>query len=146
MKTINLNIKISDIQLPEVDAKLKGYEVSKRYIGMAFFIFQQQPDARGIAQGMQLSDQRKVYIILDALEKCKDIVELEDDRFEFLEKTFSKVKWVGGTKIIVRLADRIEEAKEKEKAKKEAKEKKEEPEKEKKDPEKPKIKNKESVK
>ncbi len=117
MKTINLNIKIDDLIFgsgieEEKLSKLKGFELAKKYIELAFTIYQSQPDGRGIPKGMSISDQRKTYKIIGTLEKSKDKLELEDDRFEFLYRIFNEVKWVGGTKIVVRIADRMEEAKE----------------------------------
>ena len=132
MKAIDLNIKISDLQLGPEEKKLKGFEMTKRYFELAFGLYQAQPDARGQPRGLPVADQRKIYKIIDALENAKDKVELEDDWFDFLYQVFNEVKWVGGTKIIVRIADRLDEAKLRE----------EEPEK----PKKPKLKNVESAK
>lgn len=103
MKKIDLNIKKDDF-LPKADfEKKKGFEISKLYITMAFQLYQNQE------RGLAMEDQRRMYKISDALDEMKDgILELEDDRYEFLKKVFSETKWIGGTKIVVRIADRID--------------------------------------
>ncbi len=114
MKTVDLNIKISDLKLGGEEAKLKGFEMTKRYLDLAFGLYQSQPDMRGQPKGLAMAEQRKIYKILDVLDKAKDKLELEDDWFDFLYKVFNEVKWVGGTKIVVRIADKLDEAKLKE--------------------------------
>jgi len=111
MKTLNLNIKTSDLKLSPEEAKLSPSDLTKRFIDIAFGMYQSQPDPRGQPRGMQVAEQRRVYKILDALEKAKDKVELEDDWFDLLYEVFNAVKWIGGTKVVVRIADRLEEAK-----------------------------------
>jgi len=112
MRKINLNIKIDDLK-PEKDFKdKKGYEVAETFILNAFNYLQRVPkDPRNPSSaGLTVSEQRKVYKVMDAVEKTKDgIVELDDDLHEFLKKTFNETKWVGGTKIVVRVADAIDE-------------------------------------
>lgn len=107
MKKIDLNIKKDDF-LPKEDFKnKKGSEISKDYILMAFQLYQQQE------RGLAMEEQRKIYKLLDELDNMKNgVLELEDDRHGFLKKVFNEVKWVGGTKIVVRIADKLEEAKE----------------------------------
>lgn len=118
MKKIDLNIKVDDLVLDEQLKEKESWEVSKEYIILAFNIYQQQPDMRGQPKGMKVEDQRKVYKIFDELEKIKEgILELEDDRFKFLKKVFNDVNWIGGTKLVVRIADKIEEADKPEKEK-----------------------------
>ncbi len=114
MKKIDLNIKIDDLDFGEQANQFKGkkpFELAKDYIMMAFNLYQAQPDERGQPRGLPISDQRKIYKLLDELDKIKDgILELEDDRYKFLKEIFNEVKWIGGTKIVVRVADRIDEA------------------------------------
>ena len=113
MKTINLEIKIDDLDLGEEKVK-PAEEITKQYLGISLDLYQTQPDARGQNRGLPVADQRKIYKILDALAKEGKALELEDDWFDFLYKAFNEVKWVGGTKIVVRVADKLEEAKNKE--------------------------------
>jgi len=111
MKKIDLNIKIDDLILGDEFKNKKGFDVSKQYIDIAFVLYQSRTDMRGQPTGMPMNEQRKVYKILDNLDNMKNgILELEDDRYDFLKKVFSEVNWVGGTKIVVRIADRIDEA------------------------------------
>ena len=114
MKKIDLNIKIDDLNFGEQAEQFKekkGFEIAEDYINIAFNLYQSQPDARGQPRGLPVSEQRKIYKLLDELDKIKDgILILEDDRYEFLKKIFDEVNWIGGTKIIVRIADRIDEA------------------------------------
>ena len=114
MKKIDLNIKIDDLDFGEQIEQFKGkkgFEISKDYIIMAFNLYQTQPDQRtGQPRGMPISEQRKIYKLLDELDKMKKgILELEDDRYDFLKKIFDEVNWIGGTKIVVRIADNIDE-------------------------------------
>ena len=111
MKKINLNIKTDDLVLGDEVKGKKSWKIAKDYIVMAFNIYQQQPDMRGQPKGMKIEEQRKVYKIFDDIDKMKDgVLELEDDRYEFLKKIFNDINWVGGTKVVVRIADKIEEA------------------------------------
>jgi len=110
MKKIDLNIKIDDLVIDEQFKKKKPFELAK---DLAFNLYQLQPDARGQPRGMPISEQRKIYKLLDELDKIKNgILILEDDRYEFLKKIFNEVNWAGGTKIVVRIADKIDEAEE----------------------------------
>lgn len=111
MKSINLEIKMDDLVLNEDEKKLKPQDMSKRYIELALNLYQAQPNERGQSRGLSVSEQRKIYKVLEALEGAGNVLELEDDWFNFLYKIFNEVKWVGGTKIVVRLADKLEEAK-----------------------------------
>jgi hypothetical protein len=79
---------------------------------MAFGIYMSEPDARtGRATGLPMSEQRKIYAIMDALDKAVDgMAELQDDHLEYLKKVFDQVKWTGATKAIVRISDKISEA------------------------------------
>lgn len=105
MKKIDLNIKIDDLIVEKEFKDKKGFEISKDFILMAFQIYQSQE------RGLVMKDQRKIYKILDDLDNMKEgILELEDDRCEFLKKIFNEAKWTGGTKVIVRIADKLEEA------------------------------------
>jgi len=112
MKKIDLNIKIDDLVIDEQSKGKKPFELAKDYIMLAFNLYQAQPDQRtGQSKGLPISEQRKIYKLLDELDKIKDgILVLEDDRYEFLKKIFDEVNWVGGTKIVVRISDRIDEA------------------------------------
>ena len=126
MKKIDLNIEVDDLDFGEQSDQLKdkkGFELAKDYIIIAFNLYQTQPDARGMPKGQPMSEQRKIYKLFDELDDMKEgILELEDDRYEFLKKMFDEVNWTGGTKIVVRIADRIDEAEiEKEKAESEKK-------------------------
>ena len=90
MKKIDLNIKIDDLEFGEQAEQFKGkkgFELARDYIIIAFNLYQTQPDARGQPRGFQINEQRKVYKLLDELDKIKDgILELEDDRYNFLKK------------------------------------------------------------
>jgi len=115
MKKINLNLEVDDLVLGDEIKDKKSWEIAKDYLILAFNVYQQQPDIRGQPRGMKIEEQRKVYKVFDDLDKMKDgILELEDDRYDFLKKIFNDVNWIGGTKIIVRIADKIEEAVKKE--------------------------------
>lgn len=119
MKTIDLNIKTGDLQFDKEDREKKGWEIAKRFVEQCFIIYQQQPQTESMGRqsvGLTVSDQRRVYKILDALEGMKEgRLELEDDWYDFLKEVFcEKVKWLGATKVVVRVADRIEEAGKKE--------------------------------
>ena len=111
MKSVNLEIKMDDLVLSEEEKKLKPQEMTKRYIELALNLYQAQPNERGQAGGLLVADQRKIYKVLEALDKADNVLELEDDWFEFLYDAFNAIKWRGGTKIVVRVADKLEEAK-----------------------------------
>lgn len=103
MKKIDLNIEKDDFIPKESFTKRTGADISKEYILIAFQLYQNQQ------KGLALEDQRKIYKISDDLDNMKsNILELEDDRYEFLKKVFEETKWIGGTKIIVRLAEKID--------------------------------------
>jgi len=109
MKKIDLKIKIDDLELKNKEET--AFQISKRFIETAFNWLQTKPkDPRNPSSaGLTVSEQRKIYKILDALDNEKEgIIELEDDMYNFLKETFNKVEWVGGTKILVRIADQIE--------------------------------------
>lgn len=114
MKKIDLNIKIDDLIIDEQSKGKKPFELAKDYIVLAFNLYQTQPDQRtGQPKGLPISEQRKIYKLLDELDKIKNgILILEDDRYDFLKKIFDEVNWVGSTKIIVRISDKIDEAEE----------------------------------
>ena len=112
MIRINLNIKIDDLE-PKKDFKDKsGIEISKNFIQSAFNWTQTQPKnpQNPASAGLSIVEQRKIYKVLDCLDNHADgVIELEDDIYNFLKTTFNKVEWVGGTKIVVRIADAIDE-------------------------------------
>ncbi len=111
MIKIDLNIKIDDLE-PKKDFKdKKPIDVSKKFIETAFNWLQTKlKDPRNPASaGLTISEQRKIYKILDVLDNHKDgIIEIEDDFYNFLKETFNKVEWIGGTRIVVRIADKID--------------------------------------
>ena len=111
MIKIDLNIKIDDLKPKEDFKEKKPIEVSESYIQSAFTWLQTQPKRPNdpASAGLTLPEQRKIYKILDALDKHKEgIVELDDDLYNYLKDTFNKVEWVGGTRIVVRVADAID--------------------------------------
>ena len=110
LKKINLEIEIKDLELGEEKTKTPE-QITRQYLGIALDLYQTQPNERGQTRGLPVSDQRKIYKILDELAKEGKEIELEDDWFSFLYKAFNAVKWIGGTKIVVRVADKLEEAK-----------------------------------
>ena len=111
MRRINLDIKIDDLK-PEADFKDKtGIQISESHIITAFNWIQREPKNHQDpnSAGLTIVEQRKLNKILDAIDNQKDsIVELEDDIYEYLKICFNKVRWVGGTKIVVRVADAID--------------------------------------
>ena len=102
MKKLNLTIKIDDLDIGP--KKLSVSEIVKSNIESTIIIYSQQ------VQGITLSDQRKVYKILEALNKGI-IFELEDSEFDFIYKVYHEAKFVGAVKIVVRIADKLEESK-----------------------------------
>jgi len=114
MKKVNLNIDISDLKIDLKDKGKKGWEIAKKIVEDSFIIYQQQPQGGSMGKqsiGLLVKDHRKIIKILDALELMKEgILELEDDWYNFLREIFNKVRWIGATKVIVRIADRIEDA------------------------------------
>lgn len=112
MIKIDLNIKIEDLE-PKEDFKDKtGMEISKNFIQSAFNWLQTQPKnpQNPSSAGLTIVDQRKIYKTLDAIDNHQEgIIELEDDIYNFLKSTFNKVEWIGGTKIVVRIANAIDE-------------------------------------
>ena len=111
MKKINLDIKIDDLK-PEKDFKDKtGIKISENFIISAFNYIQSTPKNHGDpnSAGLNVAEQRKVNKVVTAIENHQDsIVELEDDMYEYLKTCFNKVQWIGGTKIVVRVADAID--------------------------------------
>jgi len=111
MIKINLNIKTDDLQ-PEKDFKdKKPIEIVENYIQSAFNWLQSQPKNPNnpATAGLTIAEQRKINKLFMALDNHKEgIVELEDDIYNYLKETFNKVQWIGGTKIVVRIADCIE--------------------------------------
>ncbi len=111
MIKINLNIQIDDLK-PEEDFKdKKPIEVAINFIQSAFNWIQAKPQRPNdpASAGLTIAEQRKIYKVLDAIENDKEgIVELEDDLYNYLKDSFNKVQWIGGTKIVVRVADAID--------------------------------------
>ena len=112
MIKINLNIQMDDLK-PEKDFKDKtGIEIATNFITTAFNYLQSIPKRPGdpASAGLKVSEQRKIYKILDCLDKHKEgIVEFEDDLHNYLKNSFNEVNWSGGTKIVVRVADALDE-------------------------------------
>lgn len=116
MKKINLNLSLGKLELLSSDplAGKSDKEIVVVHIEIAIQLYQQQE------RGLLISDHRKIYKILDAVnealkkgpDKDKNIfVELEDDWFDFLYNIFQKVKFQGGTRILVKISDELERVK-----------------------------------
>ena len=111
MRRINLGIDIDDLEVKEDEKGITGIKVAENYITSAFNWLQTTPKNHGDPRsaGLTVSDHRKMNEIFTAINNQKaNIIELEDNIYEFLKSTFSKVQWTGGTKIIVRVADAID--------------------------------------
>lgn len=111
MKKLNLGISLENLKLDGDSKNSTGVEISENYITSAFNWLQQEPKNHGDPKsaGLTVSEQRKISKVFTAIDNNKDgIIELEDDIYEFLKSTFNKVKWIGGTKIIVLVADAID--------------------------------------
>jgi len=104
MKTLSLKIKTDDLKLPP-NEKEKNLVTDTIEAAFTFYINQ--------SKGVPLKEMRQVYKILELIETASDNVNLEDSQYEFLKDVFcNKVKWSGGIKLVVRIAENIENAKE----------------------------------
>ncbi len=111
MKKIDLNIKIDDLKPEEQFKDKQGFEIAKEYIELSFLMHQNEVDKQtGRPIGISMVEQRKMFKVLDSLDEMKKgIAEFEDDMLSYLKMIFDKAKWVGGTKIVVRVSDKLAE-------------------------------------
>lgn len=103
MKHLKLELELEKLDMPE-EEKENSHELFFKYVATAFSLYQKQK------QGLDVNEQRKLMNILNKLDG-KTEADLEDEEFAYLHHIFHSVKWVGGTRIIVQIADKLEEAK-----------------------------------
>jgi hypothetical protein len=97
--------------LKEYNTTPDGPTLFKNMIEAAFIKAQNKNDNRGRQAGLNTRDQRKIARILDKLDATTTTVDLDDDHFDFLKRTFYGIEdWVGGAKIIDRVCEKLDEA------------------------------------
>ena len=113
MKKIDLNIKIDDLEPKDHFAKMKGFEVAKQHIELGLTLNLRGSGNRGNSQGSPLSEHRRCYYVMDNLtdmvKRGDGILHVEEDGYNLLKNIFSDkgVNFDGGTKILIRVADKI---------------------------------------
>lgn len=90
MKTVELKLDLSKLQLTEEDKKQSAQKIINNVIQNVILAYSQQQ------RGFDEKERRQFYKIADALDLAekenKETVELEDDQAGFLKKCFTETK------------------------------------------------------